>query len=61
MYVDYGGRRYKQSDLPVANKNIASYLLAQNSVAEVFFRKKLSDPMCDFVHNKYVSVIAMSP
>lgn len=38
IYVDYGGRRYKQSDLPIANKNLASYIVAQNSVAEIFHK-----------------------
>tara|TARA_R110001606_G_scaffold236853_1_gene384863 strand:+ start:157 stop:447 length:291 start_codon:yes stop_codon:yes gene_type:complete len=38
MYLEYGGRRYKQSDIPIENKNIASYILAQNSVGDVFHR-----------------------
>jgi hypothetical protein len=61
IYVELGGKRFKQSDIPINNKEKAAFINAQNSVMELFQGRKMSNPLCDFVQNKYVHVIPISP
>jgi len=61
IYVEIGGKRFKQSDIPINNKENASFINAQNSIGELFSGRELCHPLCDFVLNKYVTVIPISP
>ena len=61
VYVELGGKRFKQSDIPINDKEFASFINAQNSVSELFGGRELCHPLCDFVQNKYVTVIPISP
>ena len=36
IYVEIGGKRFKQSDIPINDKEKASYINAQNSIGELF-------------------------
>ena len=56
-----GGKRFKQSDIPINDKELASFINAQNSIGELFGGRELCHPLCDFVQNKYVTVIPISP
>jgi len=49
IYVEVNGHRYKQTDIPIASKESASFINAQNSVQELFGGKHLSCMMSDFV------------
>ena len=61
IYVELGGKRFKQSDIPINIKEKAAFINAQNSVMELFQGRKMSNPLCDFVQNKYCHVIPISP
>lgn len=61
IYIEMGGKRFKQSDIPLSEKEKASFINAQNSISELFGGRELCHPLCDFVQNKYVTVIPISP
>lgn len=61
IYIEIGGKRFKQSDIPITNKEKAAFINAQNSIGELFGGRELCHPLCDFVQNKYVTVIPISP
>lgn len=61
IYVELGGKRFKQSDIPINNKSTAAFINAQNAVSELYKNQYMSHPLCDFVQNKYVNVIPISP